>query len=49
MNLDIKMVIRGDKKQSIELTWRFFIKLIFDFIFFHKILYDNDKTMQSNF
>ena len=48
MNLDTKIVVKADKKQPIEFTRRFYIKLIFDSVYFQETKHDNDEIVQIN-
>lgn len=45
MNLAKKIVVEGDERQSIELIWRFCIKLVFSSIYLKEVEYDNDEIM----
>lgn len=43
------MVMKKDKKQSVELIQRFFIKSVSGFVFFDKAKYNNDEIVQLDF
>lgn len=48
MNLDMKMVMKEDEGQPVELTQRFFIKPTSDFISLNKVKPDNNEIIQIN-
>lgn len=45
MILNIKIIIKRDKRQLIKLIYGFFINFAFIFIFFDKTKYDKEKIV----
>lgn len=49
MNLDTKMVVRRNKRKSVKLTWRFFIRLLFGLVSLNKAKRNTNKVVQIDF